>query len=132
MSDALTSSLSAASFVTPRVAVAPVAPSPAAADSTQHINLNAPAYISPSISFDPYTSIVFITFRNPETGKVRDQIPPDEVLNRYREVDQTGIPNPDLPHNTPLALAAVAEPAAQDTPDTGEGSSQGQGSGKLA
>ncbi len=30
----------------------------------EHINVNAPSYISPSITFDPVTSIVVFTFRN--------------------------------------------------------------------
>ncbi len=127
MADVLASSLSASLAVTPRVIAAPVAPPPPVEAAPEHINLNAPAYVSPSISFDPYTSIVFITYRDPETGKVRNQIPPSEVLNRYREVDQTGIPNPDLPHNTPVALAAVAEPPQAKTPDTGQGPPQSQG-----
>ncbi|MBI3515763.1 MAG: hypothetical protein HY060_17140 [Proteobacteria bacterium] len=111
---------------------APVVPPPAAPDNREHINLNAPAYVSPSISFDPYTSIVFITYRNAETGKIRNQIPPQEILDRYRQVDETGIPNRTLPHNTPKALAEIAAPATGPTHDTGQRqSSQSQGSGKV-
>ena len=83
MTDALTSSLSAALAVTPRLLEVPAAASPVTAENPEEpINLNAPAYISPSISFDPETNIVVITYRNAETGKVREQYPPPVVVDR--------------------------------------------------
>ena len=82
---------------------------------------DAPAYVSPAISFDPETGIVFITFRNAESGKITRQIPPAEVLSRYRFVDESGIANPLLPRSTPDSIAGLGPdlgppPKAPPTP----------------
>jgi hypothetical protein len=143
MSDVLTSSLSAALAVTPRLLEVPAVTPPAAPENPDEpTNLNAPAYINPSITFDPETSIVVITYRDAD-GKVREQIPPPEVIDRYREVDQTGMQSTSLPRNTPMALAAVdttpdksqpppAPPASNQGSGSGSGSGSGQGSGTIA
>jgi hypothetical protein len=112
MLDALTSGLAAVSAVTPRPLENPAAPPPVAVPINEPVNLNAPAYVSPSITFDPETNIVVITYRNAETGKVREQYPPPQVVDRYREVDQTGMQNPSLPRTTPEALASSNPPPA--------------------
>src|SRR4051812_22042368 len=97
MAHALSAALPASLLVAPQAAAATIAPPPApVANAPTHIDINAPFYISPAISFDPITSIVIVTFRDGETGKVRQQIPPNEVLSRYRSVDETGVPDPFL------------------------------------
>lgn len=107
VSSALSASLSTAQFVATNVAPPQAAPQ---ASATQ-IDINAPFYISPAISFDPITSIVIVTFRDGETGKVREQIPPREVLERYQAVDETGISDPFLPQRPPQVVKAA--PAAE-------------------
>jgi hypothetical protein len=88
---------------------------PAPQPDSQHVNINvnAPSYISPSISFDPETDVVFFTYRNAETGKVREQYPPDAVVQRYRAVDDSGAPTkPALPApNPPTTASAPGTPA---------------------
>src|SRR5260221_7381035 len=94
MSEALSSSLAAAALTVGyhQAAATPVVPPSQATQPPAQApgNINAPFFVSPKISFDPITSIVFVTFRNFETGKVREQIPPVEVLSRYREASVTG------------------------------------------
>jgi hypothetical protein len=111
----------AVSFVVPAHVAAVIQPlgaslSPPQSPASQpsdHVNLSAPSYVNPAISFDPVTDIVFFTFRNPDTGKVTEQIPPQAVVSRYRAVEATGIPNPTLPvRPTPVAKP----PAPADTP----------------
>jgi len=119
MSEALSLAVSA-SLVTPiqplgaslTPAQTPASPAPG------HININGPVYISPAISFDPVTDIVFFTYRNAETGKVTEQFPPAQVASRYLAVDETGVPNPTLPLTTPDSLAAAtARPPSGSQPD---------------
>jgi hypothetical protein len=90
----------------------PADPSPAPAQG--HININGPAYISPAISFDPVTNVVFFTYRNSETGKVTEQIPPSSVSSRYQTVDDTGVPNPppDATAATAARPSSSSQPAA--------------------
>jgi hypothetical protein len=108
MADALASGITASLAATAHQVAPPPTPSSAApTEPTQHVNLSAPAYISPAISFDPITNIVFLTFRNSETGEITEQIPPSVVLSRYRFVDETGIPDPILPRSTPNELAGT-------------------------
>jgi hypothetical protein len=109
MADAVASGLAASLATAARYVTLPVAPAPVTPPGTPPAaNPNAPAYISPSVTFDPVTDIVILTFRNSETGKIVEQIPPSEVLSRYREVDETGIADPILPRSTPDALAGTA------------------------
>jgi hypothetical protein len=115
MTDILSSGLSASLAVSlPQLAGA-AAPAPLPEpEPAQKNNVNAPAFISPAISFDPVTNIVFLTFRNPVSGKVTQQVPPSEVLDRYRTVDETGIPNPNLPPAPPDPTPGVdARPAGE-------------------
>jgi hypothetical protein len=116
MSDAVSLGMSAHIAVALQPLGASLTPPPApASGASEHININAPTYISPAISFDPVTNIVFFTFRNPETGKIREQIPPQAVVSRYREVEETGIPNPALPvRPTAAAKAPAKAPAPSD------------------
>lgn len=106
VSSALSASLPLAQLVATTVAPPPAAPDHAAT----HIDINAPFYLSPAISFDPITSIVIVTFRDGETGKVREQIPPREVLERYQAVDETGISDPFLPQRSPQVVKASPSP----------------------
>jgi hypothetical protein len=109
MSDALTSSIAPSPPADLRLPGAPAAPSPVAAqdESLPRANPNAPAYVSPAVTFDPETNIVVLTYRNPETGKVREQYPPSVVVDRYREAERTGVPDPTLPRTTPAAAGAA-------------------------
>ncbi len=108
MTDAVTGGLSVSLALAAHQMLAPQPPAPAGAGgATLTPNPNTPAYISPSITFDPETGIVIITFRNADSGKVTQQIPPSEVLTRYRFVEDSGIPNPILPRTTPNAIAGV-------------------------
>lgn len=117
MADALASGLAASLATVVHYVTLPAASVPATpTGGAQPVNPNAPAYISPSVSFDPVTGIVFLTFRNAESGKVTEQIPPSQVLSRYRFVDETGIPNPILPRSTPDELAGTATGLPQPTP----------------
>ncbi|MEJ0067723.1 MAG: hypothetical protein WDO24_02140 [Pseudomonadota bacterium] len=93
---------------------AAVAPTPVP-QSPEHINVNAPAFISPAITFNPVTNIVIFTFRDAETGKIREQIPPSSVVSRYVAVAETGIPNPTLPVSTPTKIAFASKPAVSQS-----------------
>ena len=114
MSEALSLAVSA-SLATPIQPLgAPLTPAePSAPPTPGHININAPAYISPAISFDPATDVVFFTYRNAETGKVTEQIPPASVSSRYQTVDDTGVPIPTPGSKVP---AAAAPPSTAVTP----------------
>jgi hypothetical protein len=109
----------AVSFVIPAQIAAAIQPLGAslsppqtpASPPSDHINLSAPSYVNPAISFDPVTDIVFFTFRNPDTGKVTEQIPPQAVVSRYRAVEETGIPNPTLPVRPTPVIATPPAPA---------------------
>jgi hypothetical protein len=108
--------LPAASVVAHQIAASTIAPPPAAArESATHININAPFYISPAITFDPITSIVIVTFRNAD-GKVREQIPPSEVLERYQSVDETGMPDPFLRQRPSMTVKSDAPPQKKPEP----------------
>jgi hypothetical protein len=94
---------------------APLTPAdPPAAPAQGPVNINGPAYISPAISFDPATDVVFFTYRNSETGKVTEQIPPSSVSSRYQTVDDTGVPSPtpDATTATAARLSSSLPPAA--------------------
>jgi hypothetical protein len=114
MSEALSSTLAAAALAVgyhQATAASAAPPSQATQAPAQPPgNINAPFFVSPKISFDPVTSIVFVTFRNFETGKVREQIPPVEVLERYREASVTGHPDPRLPPLKPDQRKAEPAP----------------------
>ncbi|MBV8170131.1 MAG: hypothetical protein JO021_25335 [Alphaproteobacteria bacterium] len=115
MSDSVSLSLPAAAVVAHQIAASASAQPPApSAETKTHININAPFYISPQITFDPITSIVIVTFRS--DGKVREQIPPSQVLERYQSVDETGIPNPFLPQRPDLTIKAGPAPQKKDEP----------------
>jgi hypothetical protein len=114
------------------VATAAAPPSAPVEPSPTHININAPFYISPAISFDPITSIVIVTFRDFETGEVREQIPPREVLSRYQSVDETGIPDPFLRARPNFVVKAAAAPAKAPEPTPAPTPAPSQGSGTIA
>jgi hypothetical protein len=130
MSDSVSLSLPAASVVAHQIAASAIAQPPApSAETKTHININAPFYISPAISFDPITSIVIVTFRNSE-GKVREQIPPSEILERYQSVDETGIPDPFLRARPNLTIKAGPAPQKDEpapTPPPSQPASSGTG-----
>jgi hypothetical protein len=121
MSDALSLALPSSLVTVIQPLGAPLVPvSPQAPQAQGHVDFEAPFYISPAISFDPVTDIVIFTYRNAETGKVTEQIPPNVVLARYQAAEETGIPNPTLP---PLPLptflsnpVAPAKPSVSITP----------------
>ena len=114
MADALGPSLATSLSIAAHY-IAPQLDSPPATDPFQPINLNAPAYVNPSISFNPATGIVFLTYRNADTGKVTEQFPPSQVVSRYQSVDETGMPDPTQPHPTPPQIAGVS-PGLAGTP----------------
>ena len=98
MADALGLSASlavAAHYIAPQLSAPPPATSPLASG-----NLDAPIYVNPSVSFNPTTNVVFLTYRN-DAGKITEQYPPSEVVSRYQSVDETGMPNPILSRSTP-------------------------------
>jgi hypothetical protein len=117
MSDALSLAMSAAPITVIQPSGASLTPAqtptPPAPD---HININAPFYISPAISFDPVADIVIYTYRNSETGKVTRQVPPEAVLSRYQAVDETGVPAP-APHvrTSPATPAGTDQQASSGT-----------------
>ncbi len=116
MSDSVSMSLPAASVLAHQLAASTTAAPPAPVhEAPAHINVNAPFYISPAITFDPITSIVIVTFRNAD-GKVREQIPPSEVLERYQSVDETGIPDPFLRERPDMTVKAEPAPQKKDAP----------------
>jgi hypothetical protein len=130
MADALSPALPASLLLAHQVAATQVATPPAPPKgSPAQIDINAPFYISPAISFDPITSIVIVTFRDAESGKVREQIPPREVLERYQNVDETGIPDPFLRQRRPMIVRAPepAEKPAEPAPAPAPAASQGSG-----
>jgi hypothetical protein len=110
MLDALSSATPVALNVAQTPAPALPQDPPAGQANAAHIDVNAPAYISPAITFNPETSVVIITYRNAETGKVTEQIPPPEVTSRYNAVQDTGQQSPALPLST--GASAAAKPAA--------------------
>lgn len=118
MSDALSLALPSSLVTVIQPLGAPLVPVSTQPPPTQgHVDLEAPFYISPAISFDPVTDIVIFTYRNAETGKVTDQIPPNIVLARYQAVEETGIPNPTLPPMAlPTKLVLTAKPPSSITP----------------
>src|SRR5579871_5907880 len=99
MADALGPSL-AVSLATAAHYIAPQLNSTPTTDPFEPINPSAPAYVNPSISFNPATDVVFLTYRNAETGKVTEQYPPSQVVSRYQSVDETGMPDPTQPRPT--------------------------------
>ena len=116
MSDAVSLSLPAAAVVAHQIGASTLGQPPApSAETKTHININAPFYISPQVTFDPITSIVIVTFRNGD-GKVREQIPPSEVLERYQSVDETGIPDPFLRQRPTLTIKTGPAPQKHDEP----------------
>jgi len=130
MSDSVSLSLPAASVVAHQIAASAIAQPPTPpVEAKTHININAPFYISPAISFDPITSIVIVTFRDSER-KVREQIPPNEVLERYQSVDETGIPDPFLRQRPNLTVKAASAPQKDEpapTPQPSQPASSGTG-----
>ena len=116
MADAAAIGLSASLVIASHQLMAPPMPTPVQPHALGP-NLNAPGYVNPTVSFDPVTNIVIFTFRNPDSGKVVEQIPPSEILSRYRFADESGIPNPLLPRSIsiPDPLAGLR---SQDTGST--------------
>jgi len=117
MSDALSLAISTSLAAALPSLGLPSTPIPAPAPAN-HVNINGPAFISPAITFDPVTDVVIFTYRNAQTGKVTEQVPPNAVVSRYRAVDETGIPNPTLPLSTPKQLVAATTPSPSGNSDS--------------
>lgn len=78
------------------------------------INLNAPSYVSPAITFDSAANVVVFTYRS--AGKVTEQIPSSVVLSRYQAVDETGVPSPTVPVAAPPAQLTADKPPPSAAP----------------
>ena len=61
---------------------APSDANPAPADQPNPLQ---PVYVSPAYHFDPQTEILEVIFRNSETGQVKQQFPPADLISRYRD-----------------------------------------------
>jgi len=117
MSDATTVSFAASPAMLIQPLGASLAPAQTLpAEPQAHINVNAPAYVNPAISFDPVTNVVIFTYRNSETGKVTEQIPPAQALSRYQQADETGVAPPSAQPPSPTPASAPPPPPANAAP----------------
>ena len=127
MTDALGSSLAASLSIAAHYIAPPTSPVPAT-DPVQPVNLSAPAYVNPTVTFSPDTDIVILTYRNADTGKVTEQYPPSEVLSRYQFVDETGMPIPTPPGSPKDQHAQVnSGPSGSPPPPTTQASPPSSG-----
>lgn len=90
MLDALSSAAPAGLAAVNQALIAAAAQAATPPATVTHIKVDAPAGISPAISFNRETDEVIFTYRSAETGKVTEQIPPAEATLRYLAVSDSG------------------------------------------
>ncbi|MEI6560138.1 MAG: hypothetical protein WCO00_17205 [Rhodospirillaceae bacterium] len=101
-----------------RTAPAAAARSTGAA-GTEAAGSSGVVYVSPFARYDYTSRLEILQFRNPDTGKVTLQIPPEKVVDAYRRVAAYGGKAP-TPQSVDAVLLGRTVPAAasQDNRDT--------------